>query len=492
MSVEKNQADRNPEDLAITIIGAGPGGLCMAIKLREAGFENFVVVESSEQVGGTWNHNRYPGCACDIPSHLYSFSFDVKRDWSRPYAPQPEILEYLEGIASKYDVLRFCRFGHFVERAIWDDETSKWSVHLDNGETIESDVVVSAIGMFNNIVLPAIEGLDDFEGTKFHSSRWDWSHSLEGERVGVIGTAASAVQLIPEVAKLAGQVHLFQRTANWVLPKDDDPYTEEQLEFFRTDPHAAASIRQAIFDGIETGQAFYDATVRGELETVGLAAIDVVENPDVRAKLMPKHLWGCKRPLFSNDYYAAFNRPNLELVTEDIARITADGVVLSNGEERKLDTLVLATGFSATEYLSAIEVIGRKGLGLAEAWSDGAQAYQGVTTAGFPNLFMLYGPNTNQGSLITMIEWEVDHALAHIRRLVTENLAWIDVKADREAAYNEQLQKDIESIEAWADGCNNYYSAPSGRVVTQWPKNMSAYRDMVLAIDPDAYEVASR
>ena len=346
--------------------------------------------------------------------------------------------------------------------------------------------------MFNNIVLPAIEGLDDFEGTKFHSSRWDWSHSLEGERVGVIGTAASAVQLIPEVAKLAGQVHLFQRTANWVLPKEDDPYTEEQLEFFRTDPHAAAGIRQAIFDGIETGQAFYDATVRGELETVGLAAIDVVENPDVRAKLKPKHLWGCKRPLFSNDYYAAFNRPNLELVTEDIARITADGVVLSNGEERKLDTLVLATGFSATEYLSAIEVIGRKGLDLAEAWSDGAQAYQGVTTAGFPNLFMLYGPNTNQGSLITMIEWEVDHALAHIRRLVTDNLAWIDVKADRQAAYNEQLQKDIESIEAWADGCNNYYSAPSGRVVTQWPKNMSAYRDMVLEIDPEAYEVASR
>lgn len=492
MSVEKNQADRNPEDLAITIIGAGPGGLCMAIKLREAGFENFVVVEGGEQVGGTWNHNRYPGCACDIPSHLYSFSFDVKRDWSRPYAPQPEILEYLEGVASKYDVLRFCRFGHFVERAIWDDEASKWFVHLDNGETIESDVVVSAIGMFNNIVLPAIEGLDDFEGTKFHSSRWDWSHSLEGERVGVIGAAASAVQLIPEVAKLAGQVHLFQRTANWVLPKDDDPYTAEQLEFFRTDPHAAAGIRQAIFDGIETGQAFYDPTVRGEMESVGLAAIDVVENPDVRAKLMPKHLWGCKRPLFSNDYYSAFNRPNLELVTEDIARITADGVVLSNGEERKLDTLVLATGFSATEYLSAIEVVGRKGLGLAEAWNDGAQAYQGVTTAGFPNLFMLYGPNTNQGSLITMIEWEVDHALAHIRRLVTENLAWIDVKADRQAAYNEQLQKDIESIEAWADGCNNYYSAPSGRVVTQWPKNMSAYRDMVLEIDPDAYEVASR
>ena len=478
--------------MKIAIIGAGPGGLCMGIRLKEAGFNDFVILEKGQGVGGTWYHNRYPGCAVDLPSYLYSFSFEKKYDWTRPYAPQPELLAYMEGIAVKYDLLGHCRFDSEVTRAAWQEGSASWQLDLATGDTLDANVVVSAVGMFNDLTYPDLEGLADFEGPCFHSARWDWDIPLEGQRIGVVGSAASAVQIVPELVDVAKQVHLFQRTANWVLPKDDDPYTEEQLEFFRTDPHAAAGIRQAIFDGIETGQAFYDPTVRGEMESVGLAAIDVVENPDVRAKLMPKHLWGCKRPLFSNDYYSAFNRPNLELVTEDIARITADGVVLSNGEERKLDTLVLATGFSATEYLSAIEVVGRKGLGLAEAWNDGAQAYQGVTTAGFPNLFMLYGPNTNQGSLITMIEWEVDHALAHIRRLVTENLAWIDVKADRQAAYNEQLQKDIESIEAWADGCNNYYSAPSGRVVTQWPKNMSAYRDMVLEIDPDAYEVASR
>ena len=483
---------RTREDLRITIMGAGPGGLCMAIKLREAGFENFTIVEKGDQIGGTWNWNRYPGCACDIPSHLYSFSFDVKPDWSRPYAPQPEILEYLEGIAEKYGILPFCRFGQGVERANWDDATSTWTVTLADGSKLESDVLVSAIGMFNSIVTPDIPGLDEFEGTMFHSSRWDWEHSLEGETVGVIGSAASAVQLVPEIVKEAGQVHMFQRTANWVLPKEDDPYTEEQLEHFRNDPSAAAEVRQAIFDGIETGQAFYDRAVREETEKVVLDALAVVEDPEVREKLVPTHEWGCKRPLFSNDYYAAFNRENLELVTEGIERITKDGVVTADGRERKLDTLVLATGFSSIEYLSAISVTGRGGLDLEDAWSDGAVAYQGVTTAGFPNLFMLYGPNTNQGSLITMIEWEVDHAVDHIQRIVDENLAWVDVRADLQAAYNEQMQKDIEAVEPWTDGCNNYYRHASGRVVTQWPKNMTAYRELISEIDPDAFETQKR
>ena len=488
----KSSTGRSPDDLSITIIGAGAGGLCMAIKLKQAGFTNFRILEKGDQLGGTWNWNRYPGCECDIPSHLYSYSFEVKPDWSKPYAPQPEILEYLEGVAAKYGVDAACEFGKTVERAEWDDATSRWTVHLADGERVESDIVVSAIGMFNSVVLPDIPGLDDFEGTMFHSSRWDWNHSIAGERVGVIGAAASAVQLVPEVAKEAGTVHLFQRTANWVLPKEDDPYTEEQLAHFRANPEIAGEIRQAIFDGIESGQAFYDAAVREEMEETVRAAIGVVEDPEVREKLVPTHIWGCKRPLFSNDYYVAFNRPNLELVTDDIERITAKGVVTADGQERVLDTLVLATGFAATEYLSALDVRGRNGLDLNDAWSDGAQAYKGVTTSGFPNLFMLYGPNTNQGSLITMIEWEVDHAVKHIERIFEEDLAWVDVKADVQAAYNEQMQKDIEAVEPWGDGCNGYYRAPSGRVVTQWPKNMSAFRDIVLDIDFDEYESQTR
>jgi cation diffusion facilitator CzcD-associated flavoprotein CzcO len=228
------------------------------------------------------------------------------------------------------------------------------------------------------------------------------------------------------------------------------------------------------------------------MEKTALEAIAVVEDPAVREKLVPTHMWGCKRPLFSNDYYAAFNRPNLELVTDSIERITRDGIVTADGRERKLDTLVLATGFESIEFLSAIEVTGRDGLDLKDAWADGAQAFQGVTTAGFPNLFMLYGPNTNQGSLITMIEWEADHAIQHIKRLIDEDLVWVDVRADRQATYNEQMQKDIAAVEPWMDGCNGYYRSESGRVVTQWPKNMGAFRDLISEIDRDAYEVRSR
>ncbi|MCP4904857.1 MAG: NAD(P)/FAD-dependent oxidoreductase [bacterium] len=478
-------------DPRIAIMGAGPGGLCMGIKLREAGFENFVILERSPQVGGTWNFNRYPGCACDIPSHLYSFSFEIKPDWKRPYATQPEILEYLEGVADKYGMLPFCRFDDGVASAAWSDERAKWILRLDSGEKVEADIVVSAIGMFNSIVIPEIEGLETFEGTLFHSSRWDQEHSLEGERVGVIGAAGSAIQLIPEVAKMAGQVHVFQRSANWVLPKEDTPYTEEELEHFRKDPNAAQEVRDGIFEGIESGQAFYDGAVREDMEATVREAIEVVENPEVREKLVPTHMWGCKRPLFSNDYYVAYNRPNLELVTEGIERITADSVVTDDGQERKIDTLVLATGFSSIEFLTAIDVIGRNGLDLEDAWKDGAQAYMGMTTAGFPNLFMLYGPNTNQGSLITMIEWQVDHIIKHLERMVDENLAWIDVKGDLQAEYNVQMQKDIEAVEPWMDGCTGYYRAASGRVVTQWPKNMTAFKQMIAEFNPEAYETGS-
>ncbi len=485
-------AENGKRSLRIAIIGAGPGGLCMGIRLKQAGFEDFVILEKSDGVGGTWNHNRYPGLACDIPSHLYSFSFEIKRDWSRPYAPQPEILEYVEYCFDKYGVRPHCRFDAGVRAAAWDDDTDRWTLELESGESVEADVVVSAIGMFNDLTFPEIEGLDSFAGPSFHTARWNWDHDIAGETVAVIGSAGSAVQLIPEIAKLAGQVHLFQRSANWVLPKEDDPFTEEQLEHFRTDPDAALAVRKEIFDGIESGMAFYDAEVRGDLEAEVLKAIEVVEDPELRAKLTPDHIWGCKRPLFSNDYYKAFNRANLELVTDSIERITPKSIVSVDGKERPIDTLVFATGFSATKYLSAIEVKGRNGLQIADAWSDGAQAYLGVTTAGFPNLFMLYGPNTNQGSIITMIEWQVEHALQHIERIAREDLAWLDVKPELMAEYNVQMQKDIEAVEPWQAGCSGYYRSPSGRVVTQWPHNMTAFKDRVETVDPDAYIVESR
>jgi cation diffusion facilitator CzcD-associated flavoprotein CzcO len=461
----------------------------MGIRLAGAGFERFEILEKAGGVGGTWYHNRYPGCACDVPSHLYSFSFEPKPDWSRPYAPQPEILAYLEHCAEKYGLLPHSRFGDGVRRARWDEAAARWTLELDSGRSVAADVVVSAIGMFNEIARPEIPGLDAFAGACFHSARWDWSHDLAGERVGVIGSAASAVQLVPEIARRAGRVHLFQRSANWVAPKQDDPYTPRQIERFRSDPAAGRAARQKIFESFG-GPGIY-AGLRADMEAACRASMAVVKDPALRARLVPDHPWGCKRPLLSNDYYPAFNRPNLELVTDPIERVTPTGVVTRDGRERRLDALILATGFATTKFLSAIEVTGRGGLTLAEAWRDGAQAYKGVTTAGFPNLFMLYGPNTNADSILAMIEYQADHVLRQLERIAREGLAWIDVRPAAMAAWNAEIQRELAGIAPWRAGCSDYYRTPSGRIVTQWPRSMPAMERALAGLDEEAYETAA-
>jgi cation diffusion facilitator CzcD-associated flavoprotein CzcO len=476
----------------IAIIGAGPGGLCMAINLKAAGYDDFVILERSGGVGGTWYQNRYPGCACDIQSHLYSYSFEIKPDWTRPYATQPEILAYMEHCAAKYAIVPHCRFDSEVVRARWNEATSSWTVELRSGDLVEADVVISALGMFNDLAWPQIEGLDSFAGTSFHSARWNWDHDLTGESVGVIGSAASAVQFVPEIIKQAGQVHLFQRTANWVLPKLDDPASPADIEARLRDPNLALAIRQEIFNAVDNGQTFADPALNTEREAAVLAAIEVVEAPAVRAKLVPTHPYGCKRPLVSNNYYAAFNQPNLDLVTDPIERITIDAIVTADGRERPVDTLIIATGFAATRYLSAIDVVGRGGRHISDAWNDGAIAYLGITTAGFPNLFMLYGPNTNNGSILAMIEYQVEHVMRLIERLSSEELAWLDVRSDVMHSYNEEVQRAIAGVKVWQAGCNGYYRTPSGRVVTQWPYSMTEFRERSAAIDPSAFEVAAR
>lgn len=473
----------------IAIIGAGPGGLCMAVRLRQAGLESFVLLEKGHGVGGTWYHNRYPGCACDIPSHLYSFTFEPKSDWSRPYGSQAEIRAYLEHCATKYGLLPHCRFDSAVQSAVWDERRARWMLRLESGEVVEADIVVSALGMFNELAWPEISGLDSFAGTSFHSARWNWDHDLSGERVGVIGSAASAVQFVPEIVKEARQVHLFQRTANWVMPKQDEPFTAEQLAYFAEHPETVRAVRDEIYRRVDAGMTFSDPAAVAEMESSVLAAMEVVEDPQLREKLRPRHPFGCKRPLLSNDYYPAFNRSNLELVTDRIERITADSVVTADGRARRVDTLILATGFSTTKYLSAIEVVGRGGKRLDDAWSDGALAYLGITATGFPNLFMLYGPNTNNGSILSMIEAQVDYALRQIQRIEDEDLAWIDVRREPMERYNDDIQRAIGRVAAWQADCNGYYRTRSGRIVTQWPYSMTEFRERTSKPDADAYEV---
>ena len=480
-----------PRPIRIAIIGAGPGGLCTGKRLLDEGFDDFVILERADDVGGTWLRNTYPGCECDVPSALYSFSFDCKADWSKPYGTQPEILEYMRGIADKFGLRPHCRFGNGVSAARWDDGRACWTLTTESGTTIEADVVVSAVGMFGELCWPDIDGLDTFTGAMWHSAQWDWSHDLRGDRVAVIGSAASAVQFVPEIVQTAARVHLFQRTANWVLPKIDDEYTEEQLAGFRADPTPILSFRALVEKNMNEGMTFSDPKMLAEREQAGLDAISVVRDPEVRRKLTPTHPYGCKRPLFSNKYFPAFNEPNLELVTDRITRVTETGVVTDDGTERNLDTIVVATGFSTTKYVSAIDVVGRGGRRIDDAWNDGPLAYLGITTSGFPNLFMLYGPNTNNGSILSMIELQVDHVLAHLRRLAADGIAWVDVKPEAMQRYNDEVQVAISGVRVWHHGCNGYYRAPSGRVVTQWPFSMIEYERRTATLDVDAYEVGS-
>lgn len=473
----------------IGIIGAGPGGICMGIKLLEAGIDAFTIFERAPSVGGTWFHNTYPGCACDVQSALYSFSFEIKRDWSRPYATQPEIREYFAHCVERYGLAPHIRLSTGIAAAHWDDQRAMWRLVTEHGDEHEFDVLVGAVGMFNGVHWPDIPGLDGFAGTVFHSARWDHDHDLAGERVAVIGSAGSAVQFVPEIVREVGQLHVFQRTPNWVLPKEDVPYTPEQLERFRTDPDAMLEERRTIFERIDGLITFADPAIVAAAQEWAATNIAVVEDPELRAALTPDFPHGCKRPLTSNDWYPTFNRPNVELVTDPVERVTAEGVVTADGVCRAVDTIIMATGFETTKYLSAIEVTGRDGRSLRDDWRDGAHAYLGVTAAGFPNLFMLYGPNTNNGSILYMIEHQVAYTMRHLERMRSDGLAWVDVRPEVMDAYNDELQRDLDAVEVWNAGCNGYYRGPTGRIVTQWPHSMTEYEARTTTPDFDAYEV---
>jgi cation diffusion facilitator CzcD-associated flavoprotein CzcO len=346
--------------------------------------------------------------------------------------------------------------------------------------------------MFGELKYPDIDGRDSFEGVAMHTGRWDGSVDLAGKRVAVIGSAASAVQSVPEIAKVAGHLRVFQRSPNWVLPKQDVAHTPEQLDAFATDPQALLDHHNGIMAFVGPSIPFTNPEMNGIAEWVAACAIEVVEDPEVRRKLTPSTPWGCLRPLFSNDYYPTFNRENVTLVTDAIERITPTGIVTADGAEHQVDVIVFATGYHVDKFASRIPITGRDGVALADAWADGAQAYLGVTTSGFPNLFMLYGPNTNNGSIIYMIECQVDYVMQVLQRMDDERILAVDVKREVMDEYNAALQETLAGVEVWQAGCHGYYRVPSGRIVTQWPGSMSEYRARTEHPDPDAFEVVAR
>lgn len=471
-----------------TIIGAGPGGIATAIGLRKAGIEDFQILERASSIGGTWANNRYPGLSCDVPSLVYCFSFDRKVDWTRTHADHVEIQAYLQDVADRYGITAHVRLGVEVTGAEWDDAAGAWTVRTADGATSTSTVLVSAVGMFNRLRRPDLPGLGGFAGTLVHSGEWpEDGIDLAGRRVGVIGSAASAVQMVPELAGKAAALHVFQRTANWIFPKDDTAHSAETLAGFRSDPAALDGPREEILTFFERLVTYDDPELIEGLRRSAQENLAQIHDPQLRSRLEPTLPIGAQRPLFSSTFYPTFNSEHVELVTDPISHVTARGVVTTDGRERPVDVLVTATGYDATRFLSVIDVTGTQGRRLGDEWAEGAFAYKGITVPGFPNLFMLYGPNTNNGSIISMLELQADYILGKIGQLHAGGVRTVEVRPEAARRYNDDLQATLATVTPLQTTGSRYYRAGSGRIVTQWPGTMAAFAEVLARPDDDAY-----
>src|SRR3954447_17982866 len=478
----------------VAVVGSGFAGIGMGVALQRAGVRSFTIFDRAEGVGGVWRDNTYPGLTCDVPSHLYSFSFEPKRDWSKRFSPRQEIHAYLEHCVRKYGLAEHLRLQTDIARASFDEDTRRWRLETAGGETVEADVVITATGQLSRPSMPSIPGLDSFQGTAFHSARWRQDHDLTGREVAVIGTGASAIQFVPEIAPQVGRLHVFQRSAPWVIPKNDREYPERARRLIERVPLVQSAARLGWF-------AYFEALITGFVgPRVMLAPIWLshkamlhwqVRERRLRAKLKPSYTLGCKRVLISSDYYKALVRPNVELITEPITEITPTGVVTDDGRERKVDTIIFGTGFRATEFLSPMEVRGLGGRDLNDAWSDGAEAFLGMAVAGFPNFFMLYGPNTNlgSGSIIYMLESQIRYATDAVRTLAANGRAYLDVRPEVQREFDDEMQRRLgDSV--WAS-CTSWYRTPSGRVTNNWPGYQYEYRRRTRRLDPAHYRAVA-
>jgi cation diffusion facilitator CzcD-associated flavoprotein CzcO len=476
--------------MRVAIVGAGFSGIAMAIALRREGIEDFTLFERAEDLGGVWHHNTYPGAACDVPSYLYSYSYEQRRDWSQPCSPQAEILDYLHETARKHSLLDRVRTGAEVERADFDEATARWTLRTKAGESYEADALVLACGQLSRPRWPAIPGMDDFAGHSFHSAEWDHGYDLAGKRVAVIGTGASAVQFVPPVAERAAHVDVYQRSAPWMLPRDNSPYPSAFRRLVERVPWLQAVRRYGMW-------AFMETFVFGITRLRPLAWLfrtwstlfmrSQLKDPEVRRMAWPDYPFGCKRILFSSDYLPALQRPDVELVTESIERLTPAGVVTADGRERPADCVVYGTGFRSGDFVMPMEVSGAGGRTLEEAWAGGAEAHLGISVAGFPNMFVLYGPNTNLGvgSIIVMIEAQVGYAIDAIRRSRRAGAA-LDVRPEVQAGSAARVQERLRDS-VWA-GCRNWYrDEGTGRVVNNWPGLMVEYVRATRALRPEEF-----
>ncbi|MGX9787547.1 flavin-containing monooxygenase [Mycobacterium sp. MMS18-G62] len=472
----------------VAVIGAGPGGIAMGIQLAKGGYD-FTIFDRGEGFGGTWRNNTYPGAACDVPSHFYSYSFALNPRWSKTFANQPEILTYLETVAADNRLGDHLVAHTRVTALRWSDTNMRWTLQTEDGGTREFDVVVTAVGMLDVPNIPDIPGADRFRGRRFHSSKWDHSKSTAGERVASIGTGASAIQYVPEIAPHTEHLTVFQRTPIWVSPRYDEPFTADQQDLFESNPEEALKVRDAAFEAYESANFAVDSTMTKELTEMAYAYLQrKVPDPVLRAKLTPSYPVGCKRPLQSRAWFPTFALPNVRLETSPIVEFTERGLRTADGAEHGVDTVIYGTGFRAADYLCSLDVHGTDGRRLRDDWRDGAEAYLGTVVPGYPNLFTLYGPNTNGvTSIIYILEAQAEFVRRTLDDMVRRRVHAIDIRRDIHNAYNDEIQRAMQNT-VWLANCNNYYRHPNGKVVTQFPYSGTKFVAMLAEVGLEAFE----
>ena len=504
----------------LAIIGTGFSGLGMAIKLKEAGYSDFVILEQSDDIGGTWHENHYPGCACDVQSALYSFSFEQNPNWSRMFAQQKEIKAYLKHCAEKYGLMKHIRLNTHVAGARYNEASQTWTLEtvdspslwaymkargLNPGDeldrkdpelpafdTLKTPILVSGMGGLSTPAYPNIKGLDSFTGKRFHSQDWDHEYDLKGKRVAVIGTGASAIQFVPEVAKVAGRLDLYQRTPPWIMPKPDRAITPVERALFRRVPQTLNALRNSIYWMLEARVLGFVINPRvlklGELQARRHIRSQIAD-PELRRKVTPDFHFGCKRVLISNNYYPALAQDNVDVLTDGIREVRGNVIVDSNGTEREVDCIIFGTGFKAQDPIPRGVVFGRGGQDLLDAWKDGAEAYKGTAVAGFPNFFMLMGPNTGLGhsSMVYMIESQIQYVLDAVKKMDREGWQSVEVKADAQSRYNASVHAKLGDSVWQTGGCKSWYINENGRNTTLWPGFTWQFRQQTRRFDAEQF-----
>jgi cation diffusion facilitator CzcD-associated flavoprotein CzcO len=479
---------------SIAVVGGGFGGVGAITMLRRAGYDDVTVFERGSRVGGVWHHNTYPGAACDVPSHLYEFSFAPNPRWSRRFAPQAEIQAYLEDVARRHGVLGRIRTGTEVQDARWDAERATWVLQTSAGPH-EADVLLTACGQLSVPTVPAIPGLESFEGPAFHTARWRHDVELAGRRVAVVGSGCSAIQVVPAIQPIVEHVDVYQRSPGWTIPKMDYAYSERAQQLFERFPVVQRLDRKLIFGFMElgalamTGQRWLLPPFRAVARRQITKAID---DPELRAKVTPTDEVGCKRVMLTDEWYPTLTKPNVDLVAERIAEVTATGVRTEDGVERRADVLVLATGFKSHGFVAPMQIAGAEGRMLADEWAQVARAYLGMSVPGFPNLFLLYGPNTNggTGSVIYTIEAGMGHVIAALEELARADARSIEVRRETAEAFDRELRGALAGT-VWHSGCTNWYVDENGNDPNQWPWLWSSYRRRTAQIEPGTYELTA-